>query len=99
MHKILFICLIAIIVIFQYQLKLGHGGSTSDINLKQLIAQQNAINAKLMERNSLMEIRIAALKGSTDSIEARSRSELNLIKPGEMLILLPGSDLNLTLGK
>ena len=41
----------------------------------------------------MMEIKIAGLKGSKDSIEARARNELNLVKPGEVLILLPGSDL------
>ena len=41
----------------------------------------------------MMEIKIAGLKGSRDSMEARARNELNLVKPGEVLILLPGSDL------
>ena len=61
--------------------------------MSESIAKQKQLNADLRERNSMMEMKIAGLKGSTDSIEARARNELNLIKQGEVLILLPGSDL------
>lgn len=75
------------------QLLHGHGGYADDERVKHQIAKQKQINSDLKERNSMMEMKIAGLKGSTDSIEARSRNELNLIKPGEVLVLLPGSDL------
>lgn len=94
MQKILFLCLIAVICLFQLQLRRGHGGIIDDEKVKLQLTQQKQINADLTQRNSVMEIKIAGLKGSADSLEARSRYELNLIKQGEMLVLLPGSDLN-----
>ena len=75
------------------QLYYGRGGHIDDDKVRLEIIKQKQINAKLKERNSAMEIKVAGLKGSTDSVEARSRKELNLIKPGEILVLLPGSDL------
>ena len=93
MQKILFLCLIGIIILFQLQLLHGHGGYIDDERVKHQIDAQNQINANLKQRNSMMEIKIAGLKGSKDSMEARARNELNLVKPGEVLILLPGSDL------
>ncbi len=56
--------------------------------------KQKQVNVQLKERNAMLEMKIAGLKGSADSLEARSRNELNLVKPGEVLVLLPGSDLN-----
>jgi cell division protein FtsB len=94
MQKLLFLCLIGIIVLFQMQLMHGHGGYVDDERVKHQIDKQKQINAELKDRNSMTEIKIAGLKGSTDSIEARARNELNLVKPGEVLILLPGSDLD-----
>ncbi|MBP9742666.1 MAG: septum formation initiator family protein [Burkholderiales bacterium] len=94
MQKILLLALGAIIVLFQVQLREGHGGIIDGNKIKLQINKQKQINGELRERNSLLEMKIAGLKGSTDSLEARSRNELNLIKPGEILVLLPGSDLN-----
>lgn len=93
MQKILFLCLIAVIALFQMQFRHGHGGLSDDSRVKAEIAEQKRINADLKDRNAMMEMKIAGLKGSADSIEARSRNELNLVKAGEVLVLLPGSDI------
>ncbi len=93
MQKILFLCLVGIIILFQMQFMHGHGGYVDDERVKHQLDKQKQINTDLKERNSMMEIKIAGLKGSKDSIEARARNELNLVKPGEVLVLLPGSDL------
>lgn len=94
MQKILLLALGAVIMLFQVQLKEGHGGIIDDNKIKLQVNKQKQINSELRERNSMLEMKIAGLKGSADSLEARSRSELNLIKSGEILVLLPGSDLN-----
>lgn len=93
MQKTLFLCLIGIIVLFQMQFIHGHGGYTDDKRVRYQLEKQKQINAQLKERNSMIEMKIAGLKGSKDSMEARARNEFNLVKPGEVLILLPGSDL------
>lgn len=94
MQKILFLALIAIGVLFQSQLLRGHGGIIDDNKIRMQIEKQKQVNVQLKGRNAMLEMKIAGLKGSADSLEARSRNELNLVKPGEVLVLLPGSDLN-----
>ena len=61
------------------------------VNVKE-INKQAAINQELITRNNKMQLKISGLKGSSDALEARARSELNLIKRGEVLVLLPGND-------
>ncbi len=92
MHKLLFLALIALIYMFQIQLRYGHGGLEDNKRMELMIAQQEENNLNLYKRNEMLRLKIAALKGSSDSIEARARYELNMIKPGETLILLPDNN-------
>ncbi|MFN8770359.1 MAG: septum formation initiator family protein [Neisseriaceae bacterium] len=91
MQKIILICLILLITVFSYQLKYGSGGYADDKRIVNQIAMQLNLNESFINRNSLLEMKIEGLKGSVDAIEARARYELNLIKPGETLIVLPGN--------
>jgi cell division protein FtsB len=91
MQKIIFLCLIGLLVVLPYQLKYGLGGYLDNQKLKAQIIKQSHINESLVNRNSLELMKIEGLKGSTSSLEARARYELNLVKPGETLVLLPGN--------
>ena len=71
------------------QLHNGRGGYVDDAKVKGKIAKQNQINSQLEDRNETMMIRIAGLKGSSAALEARARMELNVVKPGEILVRLP----------
>lgn len=93
MQKFLFIFLCIMIAWFNYQSKFSRGGHTDDLQIMQQINKQATLNHDLSERNNRMVMQIAGLKGSSDSIEQRSRSELNMIKSGETLVMLPGNDL------
>lgn len=89
MQKILFLVLCAIIAIFQYELWYGRGGIYDSKTLENSISQQENTNQKLQDRNDLIVEHLQELKGSADLMEARARKELNLIKPNEMLVVLP----------
>lgn len=89
MQKILFLVLCAIIAIFQYELWYGRGGIYDSKALENSISQQEKTNQKLQDRNDLIVEHLQELKGSADLMEARARKELNLIKPNEMLVVLP----------
>lgn len=89
MQKILFLVLSAIIAIFQYELWYGRGGIYDSKTLENSISQQENTNQKLQDRNDLIIEHLQELKGSADLMEARARKELNLIKPNEMLVVLP----------
>lgn len=90
MQKIIFICLVALIGVFYYQLKLGLGGEHDNKRIHSQISTQQHINIDLERRNNGLTTKIIGLKGSVDFLEARSRQELNLVKPNETLVLLPG---------
>jgi cell division protein FtsB len=55
---------------------------------QQIVAISQANSAKI-DRNQQMVSHIYNLKGSKESLETRIRYELNLIAPGETLVLLP----------
>lgn len=92
MQKILLICLILILMIFNYQIHYGRGGSGEEKFIKDKIKTQLKTNKDLAARNELILLKIEGLKGSNDAMEARARYELNLIKPGEILIKLPSEN-------
>ena len=94
MQKILLLCLLLVLSVFNLQLHHGVGGVDEDTGIRNKIKTQAKINQDLSSRNQMMMIKIDGLKGSTDALEARARYELNLIKPGEVLIKLPMTDLN-----
>lgn len=91
MQKIIFLCLVSLLVVLTYQLKYGLGGYLDNQRLKIQIIKQGKTNLELSNRNNMELIKIEGLKGSSDSLEARARYELNLVKSGELLVLLPGN--------
>ena len=93
MQKILLVLLLCLIGVFQLQLRSGRGGYVDDSVVIKEINQQTVINQEFINRNNKMLLKISGLKGSSDALEARARSELNLIKRGEALVLLPGNDI------
>lgn len=91
MQKILFIFLGIILLVFCYQLRYGSGGYINASRVIEQINKQTVVNHALEERNSLTAIQIAILKGSTDSLEQRSRLEFDMTKSGETLVILPNN--------
>lgn len=91
MQKTIFIYLALMLALFSYQLKYGYGGYADDQRVQSQITNQFNLNESLANRNSMLEMKIEGLKGSADSLEARARYELNLVKPGETLVVLPGN--------
>ncbi len=93
MQKILFIVLLGVIALFQYELWFGRGGIYDSNQLSRTIAQQNETNQKLQKRNDSVVSHLQELKGSPEMMEARARHELNLIKPNELLVMLPSESM------
>lgn len=89
MQKTLFVVLLGVLYLFNYQYHYGRGGYGDDIKVKDNIIKQAKLNDQLEDRNSLMQIKLSGLKGSPDFLEARARMELGVIKPDETLIMLP----------
>jgi len=81
-----YIALILLILLIALQVKLwaGEGGMRDVWRLQQRLAEQKAENQKLRARNEKLAAEVRNLKNGTGAIEERARSELGLIKPGEV---------------
>lgn len=78
--------LIVILGALQYRLWVGEG-SLADLHaLQQEIATQEAENARLVSRNQELQAEVQDLGSGLEALEERARSELGMIKPGEIFI-------------
>lgn len=86
--KIFFVFLAFMIVTMQYQLWLGED-SIRALNLLEVdLEAQRQGNAELIERNRLVEIEVLDLKNGLEAVEERARSELGMIREGEVFYLI-----------
>lgn len=81
--------LLILLVILQYRWWLGEN-SWVDVNrLEADVAAQEHINAERRARNDVLTARVADLKSGLDAVEELGRSDLGLIKPGEVFYVMP----------
>lgn len=73
-----------LIAALQYQLWLGDYGIARLEQLKGAVAAQNQENDRLRQRNGILLAEVVDLQRGTSAVEERARSELGLIKPGEV---------------
>ena len=80
------IALILVLVLLGLQLKLWSGnGSMHEVEaLRVAVKKQVDENAKLLQRNQALGADVLDLKHGDQAVEARARTELGLIKPGEV---------------
>lgn len=76
--------LIALLIGLQIKLWVGDGGMRDLRAIRARVAEQQAQNAKLKQRNDALHADVEDLKHGQDAAEARARSQLGLIKPGEV---------------
>ena len=81
-----YVALILLILLIALELKLwaGEGGMRDVWRLEKQLAEQKQENLKLRERNEKLAAEVQDLKSGKEAIEERARSELGLIKPGEV---------------
>ncbi|PVZ20743.1 MULTISPECIES: cell division protein FtsB [unclassified Pseudomonas] len=84
-HYWLFLILIAALAGLQHRLWLGNGSFKQAAELKQQIADQQAENERLLERNRVLDAEVVELKKGTETVEERARHELGMVKNGETL--------------
>lgn len=76
--------LVSVIIALQVKLWAGHGGWAEVEMLKQRVAEQRAENDLLKARNDALSAEVEDLKHGDEAVEERARSELGLVKPGEV---------------
>lgn len=75
--------LLMLLIGLQVKLWTGSGGVRDVESLRQTVAETRKANEALKARNEALAAEVQDLKEGQDAIEARARSELGLVKPGE----------------
>lgn len=76
--------LIALLIALQVKLWVGDGGMRDLRAIRARVSDQRTENAKLKQRNDALHADVEDLKHGRDAVEARARSQLGLMKPGEV---------------
>lgn len=88
------IILVALFVVLQYRLWVGDGSLSEVTQLQAEINDQQIAIGELEERNRLLEAELQDLRDGLDAVEERARSELGMIRRGEIfyqIVREPGS--------
>lgn len=72
----------------QYRFWLGDGGVKELREMNRQIEAQRSENARLLERNRILEAEVRELKQGMETVEERARHELGMVKEGETLFQL-----------
>lgn len=75
---------VAVVLTLQFRLWAGDGGWREVQRLEAAVAAQRAENAQLRERNARLAADVSDLKQGREAIEERARSELGMVRPGEV---------------
>jgi len=81
-----YVALILLILLIGLEIKLwaGQGGMADVWRLEKTVAEQKSKNDELKARNDALSAEVENLKDGDEAVEERARSELGLIKPGEI---------------
>lgn len=82
--RVLILALLALLGMLQYKLWLGAGGHREVAALRAQVQAQEAENLRLQQRNEALAAEVDDLKSGEAAIEERARSELGMVKPGEV---------------
>jgi cell division protein FtsB len=75
--------LLALLLLLQYRLWLGEGGTREVARLREEIDAQRAENEQLKVRNRTLAAEVQDLKKGTTAIEERARTDLGMVGKGE----------------
>lgn len=78
------IVLIASLVALQHKLWLGDGNVVQWMHLHKKLNLQQTFNNQLATRNKALEADIQELKSGNQALEEQARTELGMIKEGEV---------------
>ena len=82
--RLLIVILIVLFVALQYRLWIGEGSFAEVKTLRRQIAEQKAELHKMQQDNIALRAEVEDLKQGLDVIEERARSELGMIRNGEV---------------
>lgn len=87
--RLLTLTLLALIAAVQYPLWFGKGSWSEARSNAERVTAQKQINQRAEKRNRALDAEVRDLKQGSDAIEERARSELGMIKRGEIYFQIP----------
>lgn len=81
--------LIPLFLLLQYEIWFAPGGVTSILRVRRQLAAETQTNLQWQQRNQILAADIYDLKHGNQAIEEHARTDLGMIKPGEVLYQLP----------
>ena len=90
--RLLLIVIVALVALIQYPSWMGRGGWFSVWDMQAQVTDQRMINEGLTSRNKALAAEVEDLRSGTEASEERARSELSMMRQGEVFvqILPPG---------
>src|SRR5512139_2500938 len=82
--------LLALIVLLQYPLWFGKGGWFKVWDISHQLDEQKKANQQVQLRNAILDAEVRDLKQGTDAVEEHARTELGMVKPGEVFFQVVG---------
>ena len=82
-HRVLLGILLLLFVLLQYAIWGGKNSVLDLIALNSTLTELTEQNVTLRKRNDRLHAEVIDIKSRLSAIEARARSELGLVKPGE----------------
>lgn len=81
--------IVAILFVWlQYQLWFDETGVLSSIKMEEKIAEQTELNEAIEARNQVLAEEIIAIKSGLESVEAKARKELGMVKEDETYFIV-----------
>ena len=85
-HQYIIWALVILLAISQYKLWFGDYGVLWLKHLRTELSEQKDENNRLIQRNEALNAELQELKTGQEALEERARSQLGLIKEGEIFI-------------
>ena len=84
--------LIVVFVVLQYKLWVGEGSLAEVATLERDIETQQQAIEEMKRRNMAMQAEIDSFKNDQEAVEARARSDLGMIREGEVYFQIPDKE-------
>ncbi len=84
--------LLALLLLLQYPLWLGKGSWLKVWDMGRQVDAQKQINDQTQRRNAALDAEVRDLKRGTEALEERARSELGMVKQGEVFFQVVGGE-------
>lgn len=92
--RLIIVILVLMLVSLQYRLWVGEGSYAEVKHLENEITQQKLELIKMQQENLELRAEIDDLKKGLDAIEERARTELGMIRQGEVFIQIVEPQVN-----